>query len=121
LAIEELGPLMVIDARVGAVTLNGRTLDVIPPLLAEMLVMPPATPVARPLELMIATPGLEDVQLTTLVRFWVDPSLNVPMAVNWRVLPLAIDVVGAVMASDCNTGTAEKFTTLLATPLSVKL
>lgn len=81
-AIEELLPLMVIDCSVATVTVNGRMLDVIPPRVAVMLVEPPPTPVARPLELMVATVGLEEVQLTKLVRFLVEPSLNVPIAVS---------------------------------------
>ena len=81
-AIEELLPLMVIDCSVETVTVNGRMLDVIPPRVAVMLVEPPPTPVTRPLELTVATVRLEEVQFTKLVRFLVEPSLNVPIAVS---------------------------------------
>jgi hypothetical protein len=47
-----------------------------------MLVDPMATPVARPLALIVAVAGLEDTQLAELVRVCVLPSLNVPVAVN---------------------------------------
>ena len=42
---------------------------------AEMMVVPVATVVARPAVLMVATVGAEDAQVTVAVRFWVEPSV----------------------------------------------
>jgi len=49
---------------------------------AEMVELPCLTPVASPLELTVATPVFDEVQVTRLVRSLVLPSLNVPAAVN---------------------------------------
>ena len=82
LAIEELLVLIVIDCSVAAITVNGTRLDVIPPCEAVMVVDPAPTPVAKPLPLTVATDVFEEFQLTEFVRFCVEPSPNVPMAVN---------------------------------------
>lgn len=63
---------------------------VIPPNDAEMVVGPPATAVAKPPVLMVATDAVEDSQLAVLVRFLVLPSLKDPVAVNCCVAPGAI-------------------------------
>ena len=56
------------------------------PEVALMLVVPVATPVARPwlplVLLIVATPVIDDAHVTDVVRFWVLPSLKVPVAVN---------------------------------------
>ena len=82
LAIEELLALIVIDCNVAAVTVKAKVLDVIPLCVAVMLLDPIATPVARPRALMLTVAGLEEAHVAVLVRFWVLPSLNVPVAVN---------------------------------------
>ncbi len=57
---------------------------------AVMTVWPAPTDVARPLEpatlLMVATVGTEELQVTALVRSWVELSENVPVAANWKVV-----------------------------------
>ena len=47
-----------------------------------MLLDPLATPVARPVALMLTDAGLELVHRALFVRFCVLPSLNVPVAAN---------------------------------------
>ena len=49
---------------------------------AVIVVVPAATLVTRPAELMVATAVLEEVQLTWLVKFWVVPLLYCPVALN---------------------------------------
>jgi len=51
------------------VTVSGTGVDVTPPREAVMLVFPLATPVAEPVELMVATLVMEDVQVATEVTF----------------------------------------------------
>ena len=61
---------------------------------AAINVLPGPTPVARPVVVMVATARLLDVQVTPC-RACVEPSLNVPVAVNCWVVPLGI--VGLVL------------------------
>src|SRR6266851_8681541 len=66
-----------------------------------MVVDPVPTAVARPAVLMVATPAAADeLHVAVLVRFWVLPSLYVPVAVNCCVLPLAIDGFAGVTAME---------------------
>src|SRR6187549_608496 len=57
------------------------------PELAVMIESPTATVVAKPALLMVALAGVPEVQVTWLVRSCVVVSENVPVAVNWRVVP----------------------------------
>jgi hypothetical protein len=81
-ATELVAALMVIDCSVAAVTVRARLLDVIPLCDALTLLEPIPVPVARPLELMVAVAVFEEVHVAELVRFWVLPSVKVPVAVN---------------------------------------
>lgn len=81
-ATEVLAAEIVIDCRVAAVTARDRVLDVIPLWEAVTLVEPTPLPVASPLELIVATLVLDEVQVTELLMFCVLPSLKVPVAVN---------------------------------------
>jgi hypothetical protein len=54
---------------------------------AVMVAVPPATAVARPLLLTVATDGLDEVQETCLVRSWLVPSEYMPEAENCWVSP----------------------------------
>jgi hypothetical protein len=71
---------------------------------AVMLVAPAATPVAVPPAAIVATVGVEEVQVTLLVRFCVLASLKVPVAVNAAVPFTATDGEAGLMAMDCSTG-----------------
>ena len=73
--------MIAIDCRVAAVTVRVSEFDVIPFWDAVMVVEPLPTPVARPLELILAAAEFEEVQVAELVRFWLLPSLKVPVAV----------------------------------------
>ena len=81
-AIEVLAALMLIDCSVAAVTASTSVLEVTPLWVALMLVEPIPLPVARPVALILATDAFEEAQVTELVKFWVLPSLKVPVAVN---------------------------------------
>lgn len=76
--------------------------DVIPPCAALMFVVPAPAPVAKPDAVIVATDEFDEDQVTEPVRFWVVPSLKVPVAVNWSVVPLAIEVLGALIVIDCS-------------------
>jgi hypothetical protein len=65
-----------------------------------MVVDPLPTAVARPAVLMVATPAADELHVAVLVRFWVLPSLYVPVAVNCCVLPLVIDGFAGVTAME---------------------
>src|SRR5262249_39110013 len=47
-----------------------------------------------------ATPGADDAHVTDVVRLAVRPPVNVPVAVNCRVRPRAIDELAGVIARD---------------------
>ena len=79
---EVLGAVTVIDCSVAAVTVSTSVFEVTPLWVAVMLVEPTPVPVARPLALMVAADAFEEDQATEVVRFWVLPSLKLPVAVN---------------------------------------
>ena len=91
---------MVIACSVAAVTVKATAFDVTPLWEAVTLAEPTAFAVARPLVLSVTAVVFEEVHVTELVRFCVLPSVKVPVAVNWSVIPLAIDVLGALTAID---------------------
>ena len=72
---------MLMDCSVAAVTVSVSEFDVMPFWAAVITVEPLPSPMANPLGLMLAAAGFEEVQVAELVRFWVLPSLNVPVAV----------------------------------------
>ena len=83
MAIEVDGAVIAIEVSVAVVTVSTTVLDVTVPSLAVMLLVPTPAPVARPVfSPMLAAPVLDEFQLTCVVMFEVEPSLNVPVAVN---------------------------------------
>jgi len=104
LAIDGLGPLIVMDCSVAAVIASAKILEVIPPWVAVMLLDPTAAAVSKPPDATVAA-GEEEVQVTEPVRFCVVPSLNVPVAVSCSVVPLAIEEFGALIMMDCSVTT----------------
>jgi hypothetical protein len=68
------------------------------------LLVPPATPVANPLALIVATAVVCDVQVTDPVKFCVELSEKVPVAVNCSVLPFTIEGLAGVTATDTSVG-----------------
>jgi len=101
LAIEEPLALMLIDCNVAAVTVNANMFDVTPLCVAVMLLEPIDIPDARPVALMLAEVGAELAQAAVFVKFCVVPSLNVPVAVNWRLVPFAIEELLVLMLIVC--------------------
>ena len=86
-----------------AVTVRPNRFEVMAPCDAEMLVEAVAAPVASPVALMDATDGVDEFHVAVLVRLAVEVSLKVPVAVNWSVLPEAMDESGAETAIDTST------------------
>ena len=76
----------------------------IEPATAWIVVPPGATPVARPPLVIVATAVLEEVHVTTAVRFCILLSLYVPVAVNCCVDPLTMVELAGVTTRDTNTG-----------------
>jgi hypothetical protein len=84
----------------------GVTVNVVFPLTpadaAEIVVVPTPSDVANPLVaalmLIVATAASDDDHVTVFVMSWIDPSVNVPVAVNCSVLPSAIDGIAGVTA-----------------------
>ena len=77
LAIEAVEGVTESETSVAAVTVRLVEFEIFPDV-AVIAVEPAATAVARPLEpaalLIVATPVLEELQVTEAVRFWEDPS-----------------------------------------------
>jgi hypothetical protein len=65
---------------------------------ALIVVVPAATAAAKPELLIVATPVLDEPQVTDVVRFCVVLSENVPVAVNCWVVPLAMLGLAGVIA-----------------------
>jgi len=61
------------------------------PRVAEIVVIPAATPLANPLTSTVATAGVDESQLTNAVRSRLLPSLYAPVAVNCCVVLSGID------------------------------
>ena len=81
-AIELLGAVIAIEVNVAAVTVSVKLFDVTDPCLAVMWADPTPAPVARPAALIVTAAKLSEFHVTELVMLEVDPSLNVPVAVN---------------------------------------
>jgi hypothetical protein len=101
LAIEGFAGVTAIDCSVAAVTVR-----VVEPLIAPDVALivefPTPAPVASPAALIVAVVVVPELHATVLVRFWVVPSLKVPVAVNCCVAPLAIEGFAGATAIDCN-------------------
>ena len=67
-----------------------------------MVTVPFATPVAKPKELVVATPVVELVQVTVVAMSPVEASLKVPVAANCCVPPTTTAGAAGVTARDCN-------------------
>ncbi len=96
-SVELLG-VTAIDTRVAAETVSGAEPETLPRV-ALKVVEPCAAAVARPFDpaalLMEATPDMLEAQVTCEVRFCVEPSLYVPVAVYCSVSPLgSVELLG---------------------------
>jgi methylglyoxal synthase len=101
LAIDGFAGVTAIDCSVAAVTVS-KVDPLIEDDVAVIVEVPTPAPVARPAALIVAVVVVPDDQVTVDVRFCVVPSLNVPVAVNCCVAPLAIDGFAGVTAIDCS-------------------
>lgn len=91
------------DTSAGAVMVSD-VLPVTDPWLAEMAVLPVATPVASPVLDTVAVDASDELHATAPVMFWVEPSLYVPVACNCKVVPTAIEALAGVTAMDTRAG-----------------
>jgi hypothetical protein len=66
---------MAIDFTVAGVTVNKKVFEVTPLSVAVIFELPVVTPLAKPVELMVATAGVAEFQLTWLVMLAVEASL----------------------------------------------
>src|SRR5262245_34420732 len=122
--MEGLAGVTAIDWSAAAVTVS-----VVAPLMPESAALidevPTAAAVASPLVPaafdIVATLVVADAQLTWLVRFWVEASENVPVAVNCWVSPLATEGLPGVTAIDCKTGSVTVITVEPVTEPNVAL
>jgi hypothetical protein len=84
----------------------GATVRVVDPLtvpeLAATVVVPTPVPVARPPLEIVATPCDEELHVTVLVRSCVLPSVYVPVAVNWLLLPKIMVGIAGVTVIESN-------------------
>jgi hypothetical protein len=99
LGIEGFAGVTAIDTSVGAGVTVSSVEPVMLPLVAEIVDVPVPMVVARPVLLIVATPGVADAH-TALLSTCVELSLNVPVAVNCCVAPLVIDGFAGVTAID---------------------
>src|ERR1700691_181571 len=71
------------------------------PSVAEMVVdLPPVTPVASPVEVIVAATGVDEAQVTAPVTFWVLPFAKVAVAVNCKVAFTAMEAFAGVTAME---------------------
>jgi hypothetical protein len=71
---------------------------------AWIVAVPTLTVVASPVALMVATFVFEEVQVAALVRFCVEPSPYVPVAVNCCGVPIGTEGLAGVTARDDSDG-----------------
>ena len=83
----ELADVTRMEDRVAEVTVREAPPG-IPPEVAEMVVVPAATAVARPLLLTVATDGFDELQVTCAVTSWLVPSEYAPVAISCWVTPI---------------------------------
>ena len=100
-AIEGLTGVISIETNWAAVTVKV-VLPAIAPDVAVIVVEPTASDVARPLLLIVATPVFDELQTTCPVKSCVVASVNVPVAINCFVVPLAIDGLVGVTEIEVN-------------------
>ena len=98
-AMEPLDGEIVMETRAGEVTVRD-ALPLTPEDVALMVVEPTAWLVAKPELEMVAALVLEELQVTELVRSLLLPSVKVPNAVNWAVVPKGMDVAEDETASE---------------------
>jgi len=104
--METLTGVTTIETRKALVTVSDAVPETLPEV-AEMIVVPAASAFANPgapFKLMLATDGLEDVQVTDEVMFWELPSVNDPVAVYCTFVLVATESVAGVTAIETSPG-----------------
>jgi hypothetical protein len=105
IAIVGFAGVTAIDTSVGVVTVTVRAVEpLIAPEAACILLVPAATAVANPPALIVTTVAVCEVQVTEPVKFCVELSENVPVAVNCSVLPFAIEGFAGVTPIETSVG-----------------
>lgn len=100
-AIVRLGAATAIDTNAAGVTV--RFVDPLTaPETALILLVPVPAAVTNPPAVIVATPVVCELHVTELVRFCVEVSEKVPIAVNCSIVPFAIERFAAVTAIDTN-------------------
>src|SRR5262249_17627882 len=97
-----LAGVTAIDSKTAAVIVNP-VVPVIPSRVADIVSGPGPTAVASPALLIVAQVVSDEAQFTSVVRFWVELSENVPVAVNCSVSPTGRLVFTGVTAIDSRT------------------
>jgi len=109
--------LTVMPVKTAVETVSTAELLTTEPSVAVIVVEPGASPAARPALLMVAVDGVEEPQLTDVVRTCVLPSLNKPVAVNGRVVPAAMaGLAGATVMAERVAGVTVSSVELLTEP-----
>jgi len=91
--------VIAIDVSVAFVTV--RFVDPeIDPDVAVIVAVPATRPLASPAVVMLAMVLATALHVTELVRFWVEPSLKVPVAVNCSVTPIGTEGLAGVTARE---------------------
>lgn len=112
-AAEMLEGCTEIPDRVAVVIVSVAVLLVTEPDCAVIVVEPLVCAVASPVVLIVASVVLFDVQLTVLLKSWVEPSERVPVAVYCWVVPLASEAEVGVIASELSVAALTVNCTLL--------
>ena len=100
---EEFAGVTAIETSAAAVTVS--VVDpLMPPRVAVIEDVPVASVEASPDALIVATVGVAEAQVTELVRFCVEVSVYVPVAVNCSATPLATDGLPGVTAMETRVG-----------------
>jgi hypothetical protein len=81
LVVDGFEGVTAMDWSVAAITVSVAKPFIVPDV-ALMVEVPTPAPVARPAAVMVATVVVPELHAAVLVRFWVVPSLKVPVAVN---------------------------------------
>jgi len=98
-AIEGVPGVTARDAKFAAFTVNC-VVPLMEPETAMIVTVPSFKPVARPLTVMDAIVGAEEVQATVFVMSWLVPSLNVPVAVYCCCTPSGMVIMSGVTAME---------------------
>jgi hypothetical protein len=113
-AIDAVAGVIAIETRDAGVTVRVTPEDVIPFMLAVIVEVPAAKPVATPAELIVAVEMFEEFHVTADERSWVVWLEKTPVAVKSCVFPVAIEATEGVTEIDTSgAGVTVKIAVLL--------